>query len=45
VEELHNEEFNDRYSSPNTVPVIESRRMIWAGHVARMGESKDVYRV
>jgi len=35
---LHNEELNDLYSSPNTVRVKKSRRMRWAGHVARMGE-------
>jgi hypothetical protein len=34
---LHNEEFNDLYSSPIIVRVIKSRRMRWAGHVARMG--------
>jgi len=34
---LHNEEFNDLYSSPNIVQVIKSRRMRWVGHVARMG--------
>jgi len=34
---LHNE-LNDLYSSPNIVRVIKSRRMRWAGHVARMGE-------
>jgi hypothetical protein len=34
---LHNEELNDRYSSPNIVRVIKSRRMRWAGNVARMG--------
>jgi hypothetical protein len=34
---LHNEELNDLYSSPNIVRVIKSRRMRWAGHVARMG--------
>ena len=33
------------YSSPNIVRVIKSRRMRWAGHVARMGEEKGVYRV
>ena len=43
--ELHNEELNDLYSSPNIVRVIKSRRMRWAGHVARMGEGKAVYRV
>ena len=42
---LHNEEFNDLYSSPNIVWVIKSRRMRWAGHVARMGEGRGVYRV
>ena len=36
---LHTEELNDLYSSPNIVRVIKSRRMGWAGHVARMGES------
>jgi hypothetical protein len=40
---LHNEELNDLYSSPNTVWVIKSRRMRWAGHVARMGEERGVY--
>jgi hypothetical protein len=34
---LHNEELNDLYSSPNIIRVIKSRRMRWAGHVARMG--------
>ena len=37
---LHNEELNDLYSSPNTVRVIKSRRMKWAGYVARMGERR-----
>ena len=36
---------NDLYSSPNIVRVIKSRRMRWAGHVARMGEERGVYRV
>jgi hypothetical protein len=35
---LHNEELNDLYSSPNIIRVIKSRRMRWAGHVARMGK-------
>jgi len=39
------EELNDLYSSPNNVRVIQSRRMRWAGHVARMGEKRGVYRV
>jgi len=34
---LHNEELNDLYCSPSIVRVIKSRRMRWAGHVARMG--------
>jgi hypothetical protein len=34
---LHNEELNDRYSLPNIVRVVKSRKMRWAGHVARMG--------
>ena len=42
---LYNEELNDLYSSPNIVWVIKSRRMRWAGHVARMGEERGVYRV
>jgi len=42
---LQNEELNDLYSSPNIVRVIKSKRMIWAGHVARMRERRDVYRV
>ena len=37
---LHNEELNSLYSSPNIVRVIISRRMRWAGHVARMGEER-----
>jgi len=37
---LHNEELNDLYSSHNIVRVITSRRMRWAGHVARMGEER-----
>jgi len=36
----HNEELNDLYSSPNIVQVIKSRRMRWAGHVARIGEER-----
>ena len=36
----HNKELNDLYCSPNIVRVIKSRRMRWAGHVARMGTGK-----
>ena len=42
---LHNQELNDLYCSPNIVRVIKSRRMRWAGHVARMGGRRGVYRV
>ena len=42
---LHNVELNDLYCSPNIVRVIKSRRMRSAGHVARMGEERGVYRV
>ena len=42
---LHKEELNDLYCSPNIVRVIKWRRMRWAGHVARMGEERGVYRV
>jgi hypothetical protein len=42
---LHNEELNDLYSSTNIIRVIKSRRMKWAGHVARMGEGRGAYRV
>jgi hypothetical protein len=42
---LHNEELNDLYSLPNTAQVVKSRRMRWAGHVARMGKDRGVHRV
>jgi len=42
---LHNEELKNLYSSPNIVRVIKSRRMRWAGHVARMRKRRGVYRV
>ena len=41
---LHNEKLNDPYCTPYIVWVIKSRRMRWAGHVARMGR-RAVYRV
>jgi hypothetical protein len=40
---LHNDELHSLYSSPNIVRVIKSRRMRWAGHVARMGAGRSVY--
>ena len=42
---LHNEELSDLYSLPSTVRVVKSRRMRWAGHVARMGEGIGVHGV
>ena len=42
---LHNEELNDLYSSPSIVRVIKSRRLRWAGHVARMEEGRGVRKV
>jgi hypothetical protein len=41
---LHNEELHNLYSSPSTIRMTKSRRMRWAGHVARMGE-KNAYRI
>jgi hypothetical protein len=43
--ELHNEELHDLYSSPSIIRIIKSRKMRWAGHVARMGENRNVYRL
>jgi hypothetical protein len=42
---LHNEEIRDLYSSPSIIRIIKSRRMRWAGHVARRGEKKNAYRL
>jgi hypothetical protein len=42
---LRNHELHSLYSLPNIVRAIKSRRMRWAGHVARMGEERGVYRV
>ena len=39
------EELNDLHSSPNTVRIVKSRRMRWAGHVARMEEGRGVHKV
>jgi hypothetical protein len=38
---LHNEELRDLYSLPSIIRIIKSRRMRWAGHVARMGEKRN----
>jgi hypothetical protein len=42
---LHNEELHKLYSSPSIIRMIKSRRMRWAGHVARMGEKRKAYRI
>jgi len=42
---LHNKKVNDLYTPPNIERVIKSRRMRWAGHVARMGAERGAYRV
>jgi hypothetical protein len=42
---LHNEELHNLYSSPDIIRQIKSRRMGWAGHVARMEEERKLYRV
>jgi len=42
---LHNEDLRDLYSLPNILRVIKSRRMRWAGHVARMMVGRGVHRV
>jgi hypothetical protein len=41
---LYNGEFHNLYSSPSIIRIIKSRRIRWAGHVARMGEKRNVYR-
>jgi hypothetical protein len=41
---LHSEEFYNFYSSPYIIRQVKSRRMRWAGHVARMGEERKVYK-
>jgi hypothetical protein len=42
---LHNEELHNLYCSPNVIRMIKSRRMRWAGHVARMEEKRNAYRI
>jgi hypothetical protein len=42
---LLNEELHDLYSSLNVISQIKSRRMTWAGHVARMGQDRKLYKV
>jgi hypothetical protein len=45
LRKLHNEELHNLYSSPNIIRMTKARRMGWAGHVARMGETRNVYRI
>jgi hypothetical protein len=40
---LYNEELHNLYSSPSIIRIISSRRMRWAGHVARMSEKRNVF--
>jgi hypothetical protein len=42
---LHNEKLRDLYSSPSIIRIIKSRRMRWAGHVGRMREKRNAYRL
>jgi hypothetical protein len=42
---LHNEELHNLYSSPNIIRMIKSKRMRWAGHVARMEATRNAYRI
>jgi hypothetical protein len=42
---LHNEELHNLYSSPSIIRILKSKRMRWAGHVARMGERMNAYRI
>jgi hypothetical protein len=42
---LHNEELHNLYSSPDIIKQVTSRRMKWAGHVARIGEERELYKV
>jgi hypothetical protein len=42
---LHNAELHNLYSSPSIIRIIKSRRMIWYGHVARMGEKMNAYSI
>jgi hypothetical protein len=42
---LHNEDLRDLYSLPSIIRIIKSRRIRWVGHVARMGEERNAYRL
>jgi hypothetical protein len=45
MEKVPKRELHNLYSSPDNIGQIKSRRMRWTGHVARMGEGKNMYRV
>jgi hypothetical protein len=45
MRKLNNEELRDLYSSPSLIRIMKSRRMRWAGYVARMGEKRNAYRL
>jgi hypothetical protein len=42
---LHNEELHNVYATPSIIRMIKSRRIKWAGHVARMGERRNAYKI
>jgi hypothetical protein len=42
---VHNEELHNLYSSSNIIRIINSRTMKWAGHVTRMAENRNAYRI
>jgi hypothetical protein len=42
---LHNEDLHNFYCSPSIIRIIKSRGMRWTGHVARMGEKRNAYRI
>jgi hypothetical protein len=42
---MHNKELHDLYSLPSIIRIIKSRRMRWAGHVARIGEKRNAHRL
>jgi hypothetical protein len=45
MRKLHSGDIHNLYSLPDIIRQIKSRRMRWAGHVARMGEGRKVYKV
>jgi hypothetical protein len=45
LEKLHNEELRNLYSSPSTIRMNKSRRMRWTGHIERIGEKRNAYRI